>query len=69
MPEELAEQIPLVHKYIELLGRKHIQKLDMKLMILLVFMLKKHQKDVKVEIYSSDRDLLQLVDENITLIY
>lgn len=68
MPEELAEQIPLVHKYIELLGIKAYSKVGYEADdIIGIYAKDASKKGIKVEVYSSDRDLLQLVDDNITV--
>lgn len=68
MPEELAEQIPLIHKYIELLGIKTYSKEGYEADDIIGTIAKEAElENLKVEIFSSDRDLLQLVDDNITV--
>ena len=68
MPEELGEQIPLVHKYIELLGVKPYFKAGYEADdIIGIYAKEASNKGIKVDIYSSDKDLLQLVDDNITV--
>ena len=68
MPEELAEQIPLIHEYINLLGIKTYYKAGYEADdIIGIFAKEASANNIDVEIYSSDRDLLQLVDNNITV--
>ncbi|WP_035344672.1 DNA polymerase I [Haploplasma modicum] len=68
MPEELAEQIPRVYEYIEKLGIKAYFKAGYEADdIIGIYAKEASNKGIKVEIFSSDRDLLQLVDENITV--
>lgn len=68
MPEELAEQIPVIHKYIELLGIKTYSKAGYEADDIIGTLAKEAVTDnLSVEIFSSDRDLLQLVDDNITV--
>ena len=68
MPEELAEQIPLINQYIDLLGIKQYSKAGYEADDIIGTMAKRGQKEgYHVEIFSSDRDLLQLVDEHITV--
>ncbi|HHT99230.1 MAG TPA: DNA polymerase I [Acholeplasma sp.] len=65
MPEELAQQIPLIHKYLELIGVKAYSKEGYEADDIIGTMAKR--SNLPVDIYSSDRDLLQLVDDNITV--
>src|SRR5690625_2045824 len=68
MPEELREQIPRVHEYINLQGIKTYKKVGYEADDLIgIYAKEASKKGIKVNIYSSDRDLLQLVDENITV--
>lgn len=68
MPKELEEQIPLVYKYIESLGIKTYYKEGYEADdIIGIYAKEASSKGVKVNIFSSDRDLLQLVDDNITV--
>ncbi|MDY0277246.1 MAG: DNA polymerase I [Acholeplasma sp.] len=68
VPSELAEQIPRIHKYIELLGIKAYFKEGYEADDLIgIYAKEASAENIKVDIYSSDRDLLQLVDENITV--
>lgn len=68
MPEELREQIPLIYEYINLQGIKTYKKVGYEADdIIGIYAKEAGEKGIKVEIYSSDRDLLQLVDNNITV--
>jgi DNA polymerase I len=68
MPEELAMQIPLINQYIELTGVPIYSKAGYEADDIIGTMAKRCAKDgYHVEIYSSDRDLLQLVDDRITV--
>ncbi|MDY0294964.1 MAG: 5'-3' exonuclease H3TH domain-containing protein, partial [Acholeplasmataceae bacterium] len=68
MPEELAQQIPLVNEYISLSGVKAYSKAGYEADDIIGTLAKRAAKEgVLVDIYSSDRDLLQLVDDKITV--
>lgn len=68
MPEELAQQIPLINEYINLSGVKAYSKAGYEADDIIGTMAKHAAKEgVFVDIYSSDRDLLQLVDDKITV--
>ena len=68
LPEELAEQFPRVNEYIELQGIKAYSKAGYEADDIIGIYAKRASKEgIKVNIYSSDRDLLQLVDDNITV--
>lgn len=68
MPEELAQQIPLINEYIRLCGVQTYSKAGYEADDIIGTLAKRASKDgVEVSIYSSDRDLLQLVDEKITV--
>lgn len=68
MPEELAMQIPLINEYIELQGIKTYSKPGYEADDIIGTFAKNAQKDgYHVDIYSSDKDLLQLVDQKITV--
>jgi DNA polymerase-1 len=68
MPEELAQQIELVNNYIELSGIKQYAKPGYEADDIIGTVAKKAQNEgFDVHIYSSDKDLLQLVDQNITV--
>ncbi|RJX25318.1 MAG: DNA polymerase I [Acholeplasma sp.] len=68
MPEELAQQIPLVNEYITLQGVKLYAKAGYEADDIIGTMAKRAAHDgYLVDVYSSDRDLLQLVDDKITV--
>lgn len=68
MPEELAQQIPLINEYIQLSGVKAYSKAGYEADDIIGTMAKRASEEgVLVDIYSSDRDLLQLVDDKITV--
>jgi DNA polymerase-1 len=68
MPEELAQQIPLINEYIRLCGVQAYSKAGYEADDIIGTLAKRASKaGVDVAIYSSDRDLLQLVDQNITV--
>lgn len=68
MPEELAEQIPLVNEYIELNGVVGYSKAGYEADDIIGTLAKEaSQKGYHVDVYSSDKDLLQLVDDQITV--
>ncbi len=68
MPEELAQQIPLVNEYITLQGVKLYSKAGYEADDIIGTMAKRAAKEgYLVDVYSSDRDLLQLVDDKITV--
>lgn len=68
MPDELAMQIDLVNEYIKLFGVKIYSKAGYEADDIIGTLAKRASaSDFQVEIFSSDRDLLQLVDQNITV--
>lgn len=68
MPEELAQQIPLINEYIRLCGVQAYSKAGYEADDIIGTLAKRAAKQgVEVAIYSSDRDLLQLVDHHITV--
>lgn len=68
MPEELGMQIPLIHEYLSLNGVKLYSKPGYEADDIIGTLAKRAgEQGYKVEIFSSDRDLLQLVDNNITV--
>ncbi|MBE0700434.1 MAG: DNA polymerase I, partial [Acholeplasmataceae bacterium] len=68
MPEELVMQIPLVNEYISLNGVKLYSKDGYEADDIIGTLAKQGQEQgFQVEIFSSDKDLLQLVDEKITV--
>ncbi len=68
MPEELIEQIPLVYQYIDLKGVKLYSKPGYEADDIIGTLAKEASHlGYQVEVFSSDKDLLQLVDQNITV--
>ncbi len=68
MPEELAQQIPMIYDYIKLSGVKLYFKGGYEADDIIGTLAKEaSSKGYKVDVYSSDKDLLQLVDENVTV--
>lgn len=65
MPEELIEQIKLIHEYLEVSGVKHYQQAGYEADDIIGTFA--NTKDYEVHIYSSDKDLLQLVRPNVTV--
>src|SRR5690606_20235096 len=65
---ELAQQIPLIHELIGYLGIKEFSFEGYEADDIIGTLAKMAEKEgYKVDVYSSDRDLLQLVSENITV--
>lgn len=68
MPEELAEQFPRIYEYLDVLGVKTYFKAGYEADDIIGTLAKQALKDnLTVEVFSSDKDLLQLVDDNITV--
>jgi DNA polymerase I len=68
MPEELGQQIPLVNEYIDLNGVVAYSKAGYEADDIIGTLAKQaSDKGYSVDIYSSDKDLLQLVDRQITV--
>ena len=68
MPEELGQQIPMIYEYIHLTGVKSYYKAGYEADDIIGTLAKQKSKEgFDVEIFSSDRDLLQLVDDKITV--
>ncbi len=68
MPEELGEQIPMIYDYIKLSGVKLYFKPGYEADDIIGTLAKQaSKKGYKVDVYSSDKDLLQLVDDNVTV--
>src|SRR5690606_10346447 len=68
MPEELIQQIPLIYELVTLLGIKRHSFAGYEADDIIGTLAKEaSKKGYEVHVYSSDRDLLQLVDQNITV--
>jgi len=68
MPEELIQQIPFIYDYIDLSGIQLYSKAGYEADDIIGTLAKRGSKDgYEVQVFSSDKDLLQLVDQNITV--
>lgn len=68
MPEELIQQIPLIYDYIDLSGVKLYSKPGYEADDIIGTLAKQASRaGYDVQVFSSDKDLLQLVDQNITV--
>ena len=68
MPEELAMQFPLVNEYLDNCGFHHFSLPGYEADDIIGTLAKEaNQNNYQVDIYSSDRDLLQLVNNNISV--
>jgi DNA polymerase-1 len=68
MPEELGQQIPLINEYIDLNGVVAYSKAGYEADDIIGTLAKQaSKKGYSVDVYSSDKDLLQLVDQQITV--
>jgi DNA polymerase I len=68
MPEELIQQIPLIYDYIDLSGITLYSKAGYEADDIIGTLAKRASLEgYDVQVYSSDKDLLQLVDQNITV--
>ncbi len=68
MPEELIQQIPLIYELVTLLGIKRHSFAGYEADDIIGTLAKEaSKKGYEVHVYSSDRDLLQLVDQNVTV--
>ncbi len=66
MPEELGLQIDLIKEYLDVLGIKRLELDDYEADdIVGSFAKMGSQKEMKVSVFSGDKDLLQLVDHNV----
>lgn len=64
-PEDLLDQIPLAHSVVAALGIKILKDADYEADDLIGSAAKKLKNDFKIEVVTGDRDLLQLVDDNV----
>ena len=68
LPEELKVQIPLIKEYLDLINVKRMESLDYEADDLIATVATKFKKEFdEIEIYTGDHDLLQLVDEKISV--
>jgi DNA polymerase-1 len=64
-PEDLLDQIPMAHKAVEALGIKILKHEDYEADDLIGSAAEMLKKNYHVEVVTGDRDLLQLVDDNV----
>lgn len=68
MPEEMRMQIPFIKKLLDLLGVKHYEIKEYEADDIIGTMAQKAiDEGYHVDVYSSDKDLLQLIDDNTTV--
>lgn len=67
MPKEMSVQTPLIHEYLDYKNIKTLAKDGYEADDIIGTYALKASKEMQVSIYSSDKDLLQLIDENITV--
>ena len=67
MPEEMAVQIPLIHEYLKHKGILDVSKAGYEADDIIGTLSKLASEDLHVDIYSSDQDLLQLINEHVTI--
>jgi DNA polymerase-1 len=67
-PEELLTQIPIVKEMIQLMGIKYFELKLIEADDIIATIAKKYEENIKINIISSDKDLLQLVSKNINVI-
>ena len=67
MPEEMSVQTPLIHEYLKHKNIKVLAKDGYEADDIIGTYSLIAGKDMKVDIYSSDRDLLQLINDNVTV--
>ena len=68
LPDELREQIPLIKEYLDILNVKRMESLDYEADDLIATVASKFKNDFdEVLVVTGDRDLLQLVDEKVSV--
>ncbi len=67
MPDEMRVQTPLIHEYLKHKNIKTLAIDGFEADDIIGTFAKEAEKDMKVDIYSSDRDLLQLISDNVTV--
>ena len=68
-PEELLFQIPIAKEMIDLMGIKHFELDLIEADDIIATIAKKYSNEYKINILSSDKDLLQLVSKSITIVH
>lgn len=68
VPEELLVQFPIVREYLDLAGIKRYEIAGYEADDIIATMARiGSEQNLKVEVYSSDKDLLQVIDDNVTV--
>ncbi len=67
MPEEMAVQVPLIHEYLKHMGISDYALAGYEADDIIGTLAEKGSADLLVEIYSSDKDLLQLINDHVTV--
>ncbi len=67
MPDELVDQLPLIKKGLEKYGVPVLDKKGFEADDIIATLSKRWEKEVKTVILSGDRDLLQLVNDNVVV--
>lgn len=67
MPEEMVQQIPLIHEYLKYKGIYDVAIEGYEADDIIGTLSKLGNEELEVEIYSSDKDLLQLINKHVTV--
>jgi DNA polymerase I len=68
MPSNLKEQFQLVYKLLEIMKINTLNLENYEADDLIASAVKKYQKDIEIHVYSSDKDLMQLVNQNVKVL-
>lgn len=68
MPDELRQQIPVIKKYLDILNVQYFELNGAEADDIIATLAKMAKSEHKVEVYSRDKDLLQLVDKNVDVL-
>ena len=69
MPEDLRTQLPLIKEMLDLMKIKHFEREGIEADDIIGSIAKNTNQDTKVFIMSSDKDLFQLIDNQVSIIY
>ena len=67
-PDELYEQIPMVREFLDLYGIKYVSEKTLEADDLIGILSKRHSIEYDTTIITTDKDLLQLVDQNVRVL-
>ncbi len=67
-PQELYEQIPMVREFLDLYGISWVSKKELEADDIIGILSKRHSMEYETTIITSDKDLLQLVDQNVRVL-